>query len=184
MTHREVWITIAVIAVSVSVFACQALVPLREPSRVVLHADSAEVPVHFNQHTYFAKIGFMFVNDTRQPLSRAGCGGPGWPALEKNVDGRWVAAYYPISLLCRSIPDFSVPPGRTYRNVLEFMATEPGQRLMPNLLVKSIDGIYRLRWSFAVGRKDEQDAKRVEAISNEFRMVLDPAAAPVSPGGP
>jgi hypothetical protein len=168
--------TLAATALSLSVFACQPLVPLKSRPRVVLHADSAEVPVHFNQHAYFAKIGFMFVNDTDQPLSRATCG-PILPALEKRIDGHWVAAYYPFSLMCRIMPDPVVPPGTTFRDVLEFVAFEPGHQMGPELRVKSIDGVYRLRLGFTEGTDaTAKGARYVEATSNEFRMVLLPVS--------
>jgi len=176
MTQRNAAITLATTALSLSICVCQPLVPLKARPRVVLHADSAEVPVHFTQRAYVAKIGFMFVNDTDQPLSRASCG-PILPALEKRIDGHWVAAYYPASLSCRIIPDPVLPPGTTFRDVLEFMAYEPGHQMLPELRVKSIDGVYRLRLGFTEGTDaTAKGARYVEATSNEFRMVLLPAS--------
>jgi hypothetical protein len=122
--------------------------------------------------SYFAKIGFVFVNTTPNPISRAGCGGPGYPDLEKKVGEQWVLAYSPIYAMCRTIPDFSLPSGGTYRGVLELMAAVPGHNMMPELKVDSIDGTYRLRWVFSEGTAASRDARKVEGISNEFRMVL------------
>jgi hypothetical protein len=137
--------------------------------------------VRFNGKAYFAKIGFVYVNDTGKPVSRAGCGGPGWPDLEKNVAGRWVQAYWPVYLACRIIPDFVLASGATYHGVLEFLAFEPGHNIMPLLLVDSIDGVYRLRWDFSEGEvAGAKGVRRVEAISNEFRMVLRRGAPPAS----
>jgi hypothetical protein len=173
MERRNAGATVGAIALLSWLVACQALIPSRRPLLVSIHTDSAEVGVHFNQNTYFGKIGFFFVNDTGKPLSRAGCGGPGWPALEKNVDGHWVPAYYQIYLACRTMPDFFLPPGGTYRSVLDFMAFEPGHNKGPELLVKTIDGVYRLHWGFVAAQNtDEEGASQVELISNEFRMVL------------
>jgi len=173
MERRNAGATVGAIALLSLLVACQALIPPRAPPLIAIHTDSAEVGVHFNQYTYFGKIGFSFVNDTGTPLSRAGCGGPGWPDLEKNVDGRWVPAYYQVYLTCRTTPDFFLPPGATYRSVLDFMAFEPGHNTAPELLVKTIDGVYRLHWGFvAAQRTDEMGARPVELISNEFRMVL------------
>lgn len=169
MSYRGIALMAA--ALSLSAFACQPMI--RQSPRVVLRADSAEIPVHFNQHAYVARIGFVFVNDSGEPLSRVGCGGPGWPALEKKVDGQWVAAYYPVELSCRVVPDFFFPPATTYRNELGFLAYEPGNKMGPELRVKSIDGVYRLRWVFTEGENPTaKGAIQVETTSNEFRMLL------------
>jgi hypothetical protein len=173
MERRNAGATVGAIALLSLLVACQTQFPTRAPLLVPIQTDSAEVGVHFNQNTYFAKIGFSFVNDTGKPLSRAGCGGPGWPALEKKVDGLWVPAYYQVYLLCRSYPDFFLPPGAPYRSELDFMAFEPGHNKAPELLVKTIDGVYRLHWGFVAAQNaDEKGAGQVELISNEFRMVL------------
>lgn len=173
MERRNPGATFGAIALASWLVACQALIPSRGPLLVSIHTDSAEVGVRFNQDAYFGKIGFYFVNGTGKPLSRAGCGGPGWPALEKKVDGEWVPAFYQVYLTCRTTPDFFLPPGATYRSVLDFMAFEPGHNKAPELLVKTIDGVYRLRWGFVAAQStDEKGARQVELISNEFRMVL------------
>lgn len=173
MDRRNAGASVGAIALLSWLVACQSLIPSRGPLLVSMHTDSAEVGVRFSQDTYFGKIGFFFVNDTGKPMSRAGCGGPGWPALEKSVDGHWVPAYYQFYLGCRSYPDFFLPPGATYRSVLDFMAFEPGHNKGPELLVKTIDGVYRLHWGFvAAQNSDEKGARQVELISNEFRMVL------------
>ena len=69
-------------------------------------------------------------------------------------------------------PDFFLDSERTYRSTLQFMAFEPGHNTMPELEVKTIDGTYRLHWSFAQGRSVEPKTRTVEVISNEFRMTL------------
>lgn len=104
----------------------------------------------------------------------AGCGGPPFPTLEKKVNGQWVTAYYPNYLLCLTKPDFRVEGGQSYRDVLQFWAFEPGHVSGATLMVDSIDGIYRLRWNFREGIDAlAKDARPVESISNEFRMVLN-----------
>jgi hypothetical protein len=129
--------------------------------------------VQFRQNAYVAKIGFVFWNNTAKPVSRAGCGGLGWPDLEKKVNGRWVAAYSRVYLACQTYPDSWVESGTVYRDVLQFLAFEHGHQMGPELLVDSIDGVYRLRWDFTEGRNaSAKGARRVEAISNEFRMVV------------
>jgi hypothetical protein len=74
--------------------------------------------------------------------------------------------------MCRTTPDFRIESGATHRGVISFTAYEPGQNKYPDLLVDSIDGTYRLRLGFAQGIEETESARRVEATSNEFRMVL------------
>jgi hypothetical protein len=153
--------------------SCQSLRGHREPLFVPIHTDSADIGAEFHGNAYVAKIGFAFANNTGGPISRVGCGDPGWPEVEKKVNGRWVPVYYQIYLSCRTLPDFFLENGASYRQVVSFMAFEPGHRIEPELLVDSIDGMYRLHWGFATGRvPDAKGARTVELISNEFRMTL------------
>lgn len=157
----------------ISLLACQTVVQSKGPVSASLRIDSTEIGVQFRGNAYVANIGFVYVNETKKPVSRAGCGGPGRPDLEKRVNDRWVPAYYPVSLACRTYPDFSLESGATYRDVLQFMAFEPGHNIMPELMVDSIDGVYRLRWDFSEGREaGAKGGRSVQATSNEFRMTL------------
>lgn len=172
MKHRIMQLTLLTLGLT-SLVTCEALVRSRGHLTASLRTDSTEIGVHSGGNAYFAKIGFVYVNNTGKPVSRAGCGGPGWPQLEKGVNGRWVPAYYAVYMVCRTIPDFWLESGMPYRDVLQFIAYERGHNTGPELLVDSIDGVYRLRWDFTEGRDaTARGARRVEAISNEFRMVL------------
>jgi GNAT superfamily N-acetyltransferase len=156
--------------------ACQALNPSLRPLPAALHADSALIHVRRFDSAYSADIPFVFTNTTAKPLSLAGCGGPPFAALEKKVNDRWVAAYHPVYLMCLTRPAFTLRSGETLRNVLNFSAFEPGHNSHPTLEVDSIDGIYRLRRVLVEGTDaTAKGAKRVEATSNEFRMVLSDA---------
>jgi hypothetical protein len=76
-------------------------------------------------------------------------------------------------LACLTKPDFMVPSGATIHNTFQFLAAEPGHNTEPTLLVDSIDGIYRLRWSMAEGIDSERKgARTLTSTSNEFSMVL------------
>ena len=153
--------------------ACHTLKPPTRPLTTALRADSAEIHVRRSDYAFIANIPFVFTNTTAKALSVAGCGGPVFPALEKRVNNRWVEAYYPAYLSCLTKPDFMLKSGEEFRNVLQFSAYEPGHNTHPLLEVESIDGIYRLRWFLAEGTDaTAKDARRVEATSNEFRMVL------------
>jgi N-acetylglutamate synthase-like GNAT family acetyltransferase len=157
--------------------ACQALNPSLRPLPAALRADSAQIHVRRSDYAYGADIPFVFTNTTAKPLSVAGCGGPTFPGLEKKVNDRWVAAYNPVYLMCLTKPDFMLKSGETFRNVVQFSAYEPGHNTHPTLEVESIDGIYRLRWVLVEGTDaTAKDARQVEAISNEFRMVLTDAS--------
>lgn len=153
--------------------ACQTLTGSDQPPSALLRADSAEVGVQYSGFAYSAKIGYTYTNTTSRPVSRAGCGGPPPPDLEKNVAGHWVRAYSPVSLLCLTKPDFMVPSGVTIHDTLQFWAAEPGRNTEPSLLVDSIDGVYRLRWDMVEGTDaTRQGARIVTSTSNEFFRVL------------
>jgi hypothetical protein len=160
---------------------CETLRRQEAPLRASLVTDSSGVAAYFSGNAYIATIGFTFTNTTGRGISRAGCGGPGWPGLEKQVNGRWVPAYYPVSMMCRTIPDFFWEPGAQVHDVLQFRAFERGHHTMPEIMVDSIDGVYRLHWGFTEGRDAHaKGARRVDAISNEFRLTLHPGPAPAS----
>jgi hypothetical protein len=153
--------------------ACQSLRPAKQPLVAFLRTDSAEIGVRHTGIAYGADIGFVYTNATSGPVSRVGCGGPTFPALEKKVNDKWVYAYYPIYLMCLTKPDFKLESGQSFRGVLQFGAFEPGHNTGPELRVDSIDGVYRLRWDFVEGiDASVKDARRVESTSNEFRMIL------------
>jgi len=152
---------------------CEQLSRLRPHLTASLRTDSAEIGVHLAGNSYYAQIGFVFVNTTPNVVSMAGCVGPPMPEVQKLVDGHWVAAYYAVYPACRTMPDFTVPSGGTFRGVVHFSAAIPGHRLGPELLVDSIDGTYRLAWPWTEGTEAfARNARRVEAISNQFRMTL------------
>lgn len=157
----------------VSLGACQTLGPSELPLTASLQTDSAEIGVHHSGFAYGAEIGFVYTNTTSGPVSKGGCGGPPFPDLQKKVNGTWVYAYNPIYLLCLTKPDFKLESGQSFRGVLRFGAFDPGHNTEPVLKVDSIDGIYRLQWTFAEGTDAAaKDARRVESTSNEFRMIL------------
>ena len=148
---------------------------LREGSselRLSFVTDSSHVTVYDRGNAYVGNIAYTLTNTTNQPISRSGCGGPGYPDLEKKVSNRWVVAYDNISLACRTHPDFSWDPGSQIRDVLRFTAFKPGHNTYPQIRVDSIDGTYRLRWSFTEGRQEgAKGARSIEAVSNEFLIT-------------
>jgi hypothetical protein len=114
----------------------------------------------------------VYTNGTNAPVSTNYCQVPGPPALEKEVGGRWVAAYNPIRLACLSMPPFRLAPGEAYRGTLDVSVAQRGTNVMPQLEVDSIPGTYRLRWALrAGGDPDDSDAPSVEAISAPFELV-------------
>ena len=156
--------------------SCKSLLPNRDPLQASLVTDSAEIAVSLRGNAYIASIGFTFTNTTGRTISRAGCGGPGWPYVEKNVNGRWVAAYYPMVLLCRTSPDFYWKAGAQIRDQVPFMAFVPGHNTMPELRVDSIEGVYRLHWGFVEGKDaGATNARQIDVVSNQFRMILKPS---------
>jgi hypothetical protein len=171
---QRAWLATVLTAGSlVYLVGCQTLSGPKQPLSASLRTDSAQIGVRHSSFAYMAEIGFVYTNTTAKPVSKAGCGFPPFPELEKKVNDRWVAAYYPIYLLCLTKPDFMLRSGETYHGVLNFTAYERGHNTAPTLEVDSIDGTYRLRWDFAEGTDATVEGTRsVEAVSNEFRMVL------------
>jgi hypothetical protein len=152
--------------------ACQTLGISDRPASALLRTDSTEIGAHMSGYYYLAKIGFAFTNTTPNTISHGGCGGPGFPQVEKKVGEQWVLAYSQVYLDCRN-PPMMIPSGETYQAVLPFMASAPGHNEEPSLLVDSIDGTYRLRWAFSEGTGGGYtSARKVEGISNEFHMTL------------
>jgi hypothetical protein len=163
-----------------STIACQSL-SNRPPLFAALTTDSTVVTAYHRGIGYTANIGFTLINTSGVTISRAGCGGPGWPDLEKKEDGQWVAVYYPIIMTCRTYPDFSWKPGAKIRDALHFEAFERGHNNFPEIRVDSISGVYRLRWSFTEGSEDgRKGARPVMAISNDFVIKLASSPAPAS----
>lgn len=170
--HRKNLTTLMAIGSLGCFVGCHTLAPSARPLTAALRTDSTEIGAHRSGFYYLANIGFVYTNTTAKPVSMAGCG-PRFPDLEKNVGGKWVAAYYPVYLACLMKPDFMIESGATFRGVLQFMASEPGHKTFPELNVDSIDGVYRLRWDFREGIEAMAPGTRiVKSISNEFQMVL------------
>ena len=171
--HRRSLTTLIAMGTLVYLVGCETLAPSTRPLTASLRTDSTQIGAHRSGFAYIANIGFVYTNTTPKPVSKAGCGGPPFPELEKNVGGKWVAAYYRVYLACLTKPDFMIVSGATFRGVLQFMAFERGHNTAPELNVDSIDGLYRLRWDFREGTDATAPGTRsVESISNEFLMVL------------
>jgi hypothetical protein len=67
----------------------------------------------------------------------------------------------------------TVESGQSYRDVLQFWASDRGHSGWPELMIDSIEGVFRLRWDFVEGTDaSAKDARKVGSTSNEFRMVL------------
>lgn len=170
--QRKALATLLAVASLVYLVACRTL---DSPERVSasLRTDSTQIAVHRSGFAYIADIGFVYTNTTATPVSMAGCGGPPFPDLEKKVSDHWMRAYSPVYLACLTKPDFMLRSGETFHGVLKFIAYEQGHNTAPTLDVDSIDGVYRLRWDFAEGTDaTAKGARKVEAVSNEFQMVL------------
>ncbi|MFN2564963.1 MAG: hypothetical protein ABR499_08140 [Gemmatimonadaceae bacterium] len=140
------------------------------PIAATLVTDSAQYTVRFVNGMYRARIGYRYTNQSGDAVSVAYCRTPPPPLLEKKVGGEWVQAYSAVVLLCRSIPDFRIPAGGTYRGALDLAAAPRGRNEVPILEVDSVPGTYRLRWELRAGNDPDVGAV-VEAISNEFRLV-------------
>ena len=153
--------------------ACQTLRPSNPPLIASLRTDSAQIGVRHGEYTYRADIGLVFTNTTPNPVS-TGIWCPPFQTLEKKVHDHWVVATGSKNcLLSVSMPGLTIESGQSYRDVLQFWASDRGHSGWPELRVDSIEGIYRLRWDFVEGTDaSARDARKVESTSNEFRMFL------------
>jgi L,D-peptidoglycan transpeptidase YkuD (ErfK/YbiS/YcfS/YnhG family) len=152
--------------------ACHGINLTPRSSHATLSVNPDEIHVQHVGITYRATIPFVYVNTTARPVSKASCGVP-IPGLEKKVNDRWVPADDDGVLMCRTFPAFSVASGHHFEFVVPWIANERGHSTGPQLLVDSVPGIYRLRFDLVQGiDPDAKGARRIETVSNEFRMVL------------
>jgi hypothetical protein len=120
-------------------------------------------------------IGLHYTNRTARPRYLTGCWGPEPPVMEKLVEGRWVAAYGPVSFACRG-PDITIEPGATCDYEYKVRAARKGQ-WVPSLRVDEVPGTYRIRWRIfdTLERLDHPPwlghlVPEQESISNTFRI--------------
>ena len=161
------------IGVLVCLGACQTLRPSKPPLTAPIRTDSAQIGVRHGGFQYNANIGFVFTNTTASPVSTSvWC--PPFQTLEKKVGDHWVAATNSKNcLVSQTMPTLTIESGQSYRDLLQFWASDRGHFGWPELQVDSIEGTYRLRWDFVEGTDAyAKGARRVEGISNEFLMVL------------
>jgi hypothetical protein len=153
--------------------ACQTLGLSRAPLTAPIRTDSVQIGVRHGGYAYKAEIGFVFTNTTPNPVSTSiWC--PPFQTLEKKVIDHWVAATsYKNCLTSGAMHTLTIESGKSYRDVLQFWASDRGHSGWPELMIDSIEGTFRLRWDFVEGTDaSAKDARKVEGISNEFRMVL------------
>ena len=164
--------TLLVFGSALSIGCSSASAPKSAPE-VSLVTDSARFVVQFDGSFFTGHIGYTFTNASGDILSKAGCRAPDGPRLEKQVNGRWVVAYDQISLLCRTIPDFTWQPGTKTPALLDVVAAKRGTNSYPQLNVDAVDGVYRLHWDFAIGPDATAEGVRtVDVVSNTFRLTL------------
>ena len=159
----------------VSIGACQTLRFPRQLVTAPIRTDSAQIGVRHGGYTYRAEIGLVFTNTTPNPVSAAvRC--PPFQWLEKKVQDNWVRATgYNNCLTSAGPPGLTIESGQSYRGLYQLLASDRGHAGWPELQVDSIEGIYRLRWNFREGTDAyDENARTVEGISNEFRIVLSP----------
>jgi hypothetical protein len=153
--------------------ACQTLRPSRAPLIAPIRTDSVQIGVRHGGYTYKAEIGLVFTNTTTNPVSTSSwC--PPFQRLEKKVQDHWLRATGPNNCLASaSMPGLTIESGQSYRDVFQLLASDRGHAGWPELQVDSIEGIFRLRWDFVEGiDPSATNARKVEGISNEFRMIL------------
>jgi hypothetical protein len=153
--------------------ACQSLRPSRTALTAPIRTDSVQIGVRHRGFTYRADIGFVFTNTTPNPVSTSSwC--PPFQILEKKVLDHWVAATnFKNCLASGTTYALTIESGKSYRDDLQFWASDRGHSGWPELMLDSIEGTFRLRWDFVEGKDVyAKGARKVEGISNEFQMVL------------
>ena len=144
------------------------------PVADVLVTDSTEFGARLVGNAYAANIRYTFTNPARVTVSRNYCQAPPPPDLQKNINGSWVSVFPLVSPLCLSIPPFRIEPGASYRGFRPLRLDGVANVGMdPRIGIDSVNGTYRLRWSWVIGPDpDAPGAARLEALSNEFRIVV------------
>ncbi len=90
-------------------------------------------------------IPFTYRNSTAGPVFVMTCNGPHPPTLEKWVDGRWVAAWNAVRLMCLG-PVLRIESGATYSGSLGLFAGFPSGNYYPKFQFDDPEGVYRLVW--------------------------------------
>jgi hypothetical protein len=133
----------------------------REPYLHMLQTDSAEVAVR----GAIVRIGFSFANMTGKPIS-GGCE----PILERMINAKWKLLPRTTLLDCMGI---TLERGAIFHTQFEMLTSHVVEDLALAGVrgADSIDGVYRLRWSFVEGRDSHSArARPVSGVSNEFRL--------------
>jgi hypothetical protein len=138
----------------------------------LMRTDTTEFSVGRSGQSYGAKIGFVFENTAGGAISSGMC----LPNVEKRVmrKGRqvWEAVSFGMVMGCDGR---GFVRGQTYREFLLFSAPNMETYMSPDHWINTIDGTYRLRWSFVEGTSlASRRARRIEGVSNEFHMTLRP----------
>jgi hypothetical protein len=116
-------------------------------------------------------IPYSYSNLTGSKVLLANCNGDVSPRLEMKRGGRWVTAWVPVRLMCKSAP-IEIMKGAVYRNTLHVYAASFGSNAGPQFAFEDVEGTYRLRWDEAYSeRKSEEETLPLKfRISNEFLL--------------
>jgi len=136
----------------------------------LMRTDTTEIRVGRSGETYATMIGFVLVNTTAGAISSGMC----MPNVEKSVMRKgkqvWEAASYGVVLGCDRA---GFNQSEAYRERVLFSAPNLEKYMSPDHWINSIDGTYRLRWSFVEAADGTSGrARRIDAVSNEFHLTL------------
>jgi hypothetical protein len=133
---------------------------------------------HFERQgdRYSVAIPFTYRNDTGRTISIVNCHGGLNIGLEKRIDGRWQAFYWPVLLMCLSQP-ITIARGATYASTARIAGALPGRNTVPDFASAELDGEYRLVWADLVHGydSDRQDfGDRVGPLRSNPVLLVAP----------
>lgn len=146
-----------------------------DPADGSLRTDRESYVLTRNHDLLETTINVTFENRTGHAVSLATCHGAFPPVIEKSVEGKWVTAFAPISMMCAG-PPVVIANGETYEYPFQVVAGAPGSNIGPQFTELPIAGTYRLDWGimdsanpYSPGSKAIPEAART---SNTFTISL------------
>ena len=172
-TRVLVWLGQVTLALS----ACESPISVELDPGPLLQTSEGQYELEWTGNGYRSVIPYTFENRTLDTVFLVNCNGATPPMLEVKQDGQWVAAWYPVLLLCLS-PAIEIQPGDLYRDTLRFFGALPDSGVLPAFEQEPVEGIYRLRWTKALTSFDPDSTPFGEpldysnSVSNAFSLEL------------
>jgi hypothetical protein len=140
-----------------------------KPVEAPIQTDKKAYKVTVTKRSVKFAINYSYVNRTGGVVFLPSCKKPYRPALEKNIEGRWIPVVATVAIECGG-PPVRIGPGKTHRGSFEVEAFLPGSNLRPELKIDpgEIEGVYRLVHVFS---GQNRIFPLEDRISNEFNLT-------------